>query len=59
MIDEVGFAMVFMTTPAGPRVAHTPLLRGGDGLVRFHLSRGNALTKHLAGADALLVVNGG
>lgn len=59
MIDEVGFAMVFMTTPEGPRVSHTPLLRVGDGLVRFHLSLGNALTKHLAGADALLVVNGG
>ena len=59
IIDEVGFAMVFMTTPAGPRAAHTPLLRAGDGMVRFHLALGNALTRHLAGAEALLVVNGG
>ena len=59
LIDEVGFAMVFLTTPEGPRVSHTPLLSAGDGSVRFHLSLGSALTKHLAGADALLVVNGG
>ena len=58
LIDELGFAMVFLTTPDGPRVAHTPLVSAGDGTVRFHLSRGNALTKHLADAEALVVVNG-
>ncbi|MBX7496723.1 FMN-binding negative transcriptional regulator [Qipengyuania sp. 6B39] len=58
LLDEIGFGMVFLTTPDGPRVAHTPLLSMGDGRVRFHLSRGNALTPHLAGARALITVNG-
>jgi len=58
LLDEIGFGMVFLTTPDGPRVAHTPLLSPGDDKVRFHVSRGNALAKHLAGAEALVVVNG-
>lgn len=58
LIDEIGFGMVFLTTPDGPRVAHTPLLSTGDGAVRFHLARGNALTGHLDGATALITVNG-
>ncbi len=58
LIDEIGFGMVFLTTPDGPRVAHTPLLSTGDGAVQFHLARGNALTRHLDGAAALVTVNG-
>lgn len=58
LIDEVGFGMVFLTTPDGPRVAHTPLLSTGDGAVQFHLARGNALTRWLDGATALVTVNG-
>lgn len=59
LIEEIGFGMVFATTPDGPRVAHTPLISTGDGAIQFHLARGNALTRHLsAGADALIVVNG-
>jgi len=58
LIDEIGFGMVFAQTPDGPRVAHTPLLSTGDGAVRFHLARGNALARHLDGATALIVVNG-
>ena len=58
LIDEVGFGMVFMGTPDGPRVAHTPLLRGENGAIRFHLARGNGLTKWLNGASALITVNG-
>lgn len=58
LIEEIGFGMVFLTTPDGPRVAHTPLLSTGTGKVRFHLARGNALTKHLEGATALVTVNG-
>ena len=57
-LDEIGFGMVFLTTPDGPRVAHTPLLSTGDGAVQFHLSRGNALTKWLDGATALVTING-
>ncbi len=58
MLDEVGFGMVFAATPDGPRVAHVPLLMTGGGTVQFHLARGNALTRHLGGATALVVVNG-
>ena len=58
LLDEIGFGMVFLTTPDGPRVAHTPLLSTEDGAVQFHLSRGNALTKWLDGATALITVNG-
>ncbi|MCP5396256.1 MAG: FMN-binding negative transcriptional regulator [Sphingomonadaceae bacterium] len=58
LLEEVGFGMVFATTPEGPRVAHVPLVSTGDGAVQFHLSRGNALTQHLAGETALVVVNG-
>ena len=58
MVDEIGFGMVFAATPDGPRVAHVPLLWSGDGLLQFHLARGNALTKHLDGSPALAVING-
>lgn len=58
LIDEIGFGMVFHTTPDGPRVAHVPLLSTGDGALQFHLARGNALTRHLDGATALVTVNG-
>lgn len=58
LIAEIGFGMVFAQTPDGPRVAHTPLLTTGDGAVQFHLARGNALTRHLDGSTALIVVNG-
>jgi transcriptional regulator len=58
LIDQVGFSMIFAQTSDGPRVAHTPLLSTGDGAVRFHIARGNALTRHLAGTEALALVNG-
>ena len=58
LVEEIGFGMIFTTTPDGPRVAHTPLLWTGDGAVQFHLSRGNALTKHIDGTTILAVVNG-
>jgi transcriptional regulator len=58
LITETGFGMVFLTTPDGPRVAHVPLLLTEAGTLRFHLALGNALTRHLDGAQALAVVNG-
>ena len=58
LLEEIGFGMVFAQTADGPRVAHTPLLSTGDGAVQFHLSRGNALMRHLGGQEALIVVNG-
>jgi transcriptional regulator len=58
LIDEIGFGMVFMATPDGPRVAHTPLLSTCNGAVQFHLARGNGLTRWLDGGTALVTVNG-
>jgi transcriptional regulator len=58
LVGEIGFGMVFAETPDGPRVAHAPLVSTGDGALHFHLARGNALTRHLAGRTALAVVNG-
>ena len=58
LITEIGFGMVFLTTPDGPRVAHVPLLLTEAGTLRFHLALGNALTRHLGGAQALAVVSG-
>ncbi|RIV87918.1 FMN-binding negative transcriptional regulator [Aurantiacibacter zhengii] len=58
LLDPIGFGMVFLTTPEGPRVAHTPILRARQDTVQFHLARNNALAPHLDGSKALLVVNG-
>ena len=58
LIEQIGFGMVFAQTPDGPRVAHVPLLLTKGGALQFHLARGNALTKHLDGNTALVVING-
>jgi transcriptional regulator len=55
---SIGFGMIFASTPDGPRVAHVPFVFLDDDRIGFHLARGNALTKHLAMQEALLVVNG-
>ncbi len=55
---SVGFGMLFLTTPNGPRVAHIPFVLTGDGAAQFHLAKGNAMATHLAGAEGLIVVNG-
>jgi transcriptional regulator len=53
-----GFGSLFATTPEGPRVAQMPVVLTDSGRLRFHLDRRNALTPHLPGAAALLVVQG-
>ncbi len=62
LIRDTGFGMVFLTTPAGPRVAHVPVLPYGDigagADIRFHLAKSNAITPHLDGERALITVNG-
>lgn len=58
LIEEIAVGTVFLTTPDGPRAAFAPLLSTGDGAVQFHLARGNAMTRHLDGATALIAVNG-
>jgi transcriptional regulator len=55
---EIGFGMLFLTTPDGPRVAHVPFVFLDDDRIALHLARGNALTKHLGGAEGLFVING-
>jgi len=59
LVREIGFAAIFAATPDGPRVAHAPVILSDDrATLQFHLARGNALTRHLAGATALAVVHG-
>jgi transcriptional regulator len=55
---EIGFGMIFAATPDGPRVAHAPFVFLDDDRIGFHVARGNGITKHLNGAEALCVVNG-
>lgn len=55
---EVGFGQLFGATPDGPRVAHLPIIWADDEHIRFHIARGNGLTRHLDGMTGLLVVNG-
>ncbi len=54
-VHAQAFAHVFAATADGLRVVHVPVLVFGDA-VRFHLSNGNPLTRHLAGATALATV---
>jgi transcriptional regulator len=58
LVAEIGFGTLFAATPDGPRVAHVPVVWDGDDRLLFHLARGNALTRHLAGATALFTVLG-
>ena len=57
-VAEVGFAHLFGMTPAGPRVAHVPLLVMPSGALRFHLANSNAIAPHLGGAVVLASVGG-
>lgn len=52
------FGALFAATPDGPRVAHVPVVWEGDDTLAFHLGRGNALVRHLAGASALFTALG-
>ncbi len=58
LVRELGFGVLFVPTPAGPRSVHVPVLIDGDRL-RFHVSRGNAVhAALLEGARALFVATG-
>ena len=58
IVRQVGFGMLVAQTTDGLRAVHLPLQLDGDRL-RFHVSRGNLVHAALvAGADALVVVNG-
>ena len=58
LVQEIGFGLIFAQTPNGPRVGQVALYSTGDGAMKFHLARANALTKSLAGTDAVIVVSG-
>jgi transcriptional regulator len=58
LVRELGFGVLFVPTPDGPRAVHVPVLLDGDRL-RFHVSRGNAVHPTLlAGTEALFVATG-
>lgn len=59
LVAESGLALIVGVAHGRPVIAHAPVLLEGRRL-RFHLSRGNALTPVLAaaGASALVVVTG-
>ena len=57
LVTDIGFGTLFAATPDGPRTAHIPVVIDGDQLL-FHLARGNALTRHLAGSTALFSLTG-
>lgn len=52
------FAHIFVHTGEGPMVAHAPVTVTGAGMLRFHLARGNRLTRHLDGAAVLASIAG-
>lgn len=58
LVRDVAFGQVFAATPDGPRVAQVPVVWVDDDTLGFHLSRGNALTRHLDGATAVFALLG-
>ena len=58
LVREVAFGQLFAATPNGPRVAHVPVVWIDDDTLGLHLSRGNALTRHIDGATALFTLLG-
>ena len=58
LLEGSAFATLFAHSPDGPRAAHVPVLRSETGRLLFHLARPNALTRHLDGAQAMLVLQG-
>lgn len=57
-VADQPFGQLFAATPDGPRVAHLPVVWHDEDHLRFHVARGNGITRHLGGATALFVVNG-
>lgn len=57
-VADQAFGQIFAATPDGPRVAHLPIVWHDADHLRFHIARGNGLTRHLVGHTALFVVNG-
>jgi len=58
LAGEIGLAHIVVAGPAGPLVAHAPVVREGERALRFHLARGNRIVRHLDGARVLLSLVG-
>ena len=58
VVEQVGLAMIFATSPEGPRVAHAPVEWTGETTLQLHLAQRNLIEPHLHGAMALCLVNG-
>lgn len=58
LADEIAFAHILAVVDGRPAVAQAPITRMGERSFRFHLARGNHLTRHLNGAPVLLSVIG-
>ena len=58
LVRDIAFGQLFVPTPDGPRVAQVPVVWIGDTTLGLHLARGNGLTRHLDGAQALFTVLG-
>jgi transcriptional regulator len=58
LVEHVGLATIFASTPDGPRVVHAPVVWFDDHALQFHIARRNLIADHLDGAMALCVVNG-
>lgn len=56
--DRIAFAHICAVIDGRPAVAHAPIVRTGVDRFRFHLARGNRLTRHLDGAPLLLSLTG-
>ncbi|MDQ3074010.1 MAG: FMN-binding negative transcriptional regulator [Pseudomonadota bacterium] len=58
-IAATGWSRIFLPTPTGLRVAHTPLIVDiGGRTLRFHLAKSNALYGSLDGGAALALIEG-
>lgn len=56
--ERIAFAHIVVAVDGVAMVAHAPIVRAGDRAFRFHLARGNRLTRHLDGASVLLSLVG-
>jgi len=57
-VRDLSFTHLFVQSPAGPLVAHVPVLVTPEGNLRFHLARANPVSKCLGGAVALASFSG-
>jgi transcriptional regulator len=55
-VSARGFATLCVATAEAPAVAHVPLVVTESGTLRFHLARGNRVTRYLDGAMAVASV---